>query len=107
MYLSRHVHYTLGQGICVNLLHVIGDGCGVTDPGVLSWLIAGYSLTAGTFILFTGRVGDLVEWNRTVRDRLRPVRNIVARLWLGCVHTLRLIRLCEGDAGRWTCNYST
>jgi hypothetical protein len=53
-----------GLGICVDVLHVIGDHYGITDPGVLSWLIAGYSLTVGTFILFTGRVGDLYGWKR-------------------------------------------
>lgn len=26
-------------------LHIIGDGLGISDPGELSWLIAGYSLT--------------------------------------------------------------
>ncbi|KAF2023021.1 hypothetical protein EK21DRAFT_105518 [Setomelanomma holmii] len=43
----------------LNILHIIGDDLGITDPGVLSWLIAGYSLTVGTFILLSGRCGDL------------------------------------------------
>lgn len=43
----------------LNILHIIGTDLGITDPGVLSWLIAGYSLTVGTFILLSGRCGDL------------------------------------------------
>lgn len=40
-------------------LHVIGASFGTTNPGNLSWLAAGYSLTVGTFILPAGRWGDL------------------------------------------------
>lgn len=43
----------------LNILHIIGDDLGMHDPGVLSWCIAGYSLTVGTFILLSGRFGDL------------------------------------------------
>lgn len=43
----------------LNILHIIGDDLGITNIGVLSWLIAGYSLTMGTFILLSGRCGDL------------------------------------------------
>lgn len=43
----------------LNILHILGPALGITDPGVLSWLIAGYSLTVGTFILLSGRCGDL------------------------------------------------
>jgi MFS family permease len=43
----------------LSILHIIGNDLGITDPGVLSWLIAGYSLTVGTFILLSGRCGDL------------------------------------------------
>ncbi|KAE9984727.1 hypothetical protein EG328_008344 [Venturia inaequalis] len=46
----------LGQVLAI--AHIIGDSFGITDPGVLSWLIAGYSLTVGTFILISGRLGD-------------------------------------------------
>lgn len=48
------------------LTHQIGDTFGITNPGNLSWLIAGYSLTVGTFILFTGRLGDLFGYKRMV-----------------------------------------
>jgi MFS family permease len=40
-------------------LHVIGRTLNTTNPGQLSWLPAGYSLTVGTFILPAGRWGDL------------------------------------------------
>ncbi|KIW15221.1 hypothetical protein PV08_05266 [Exophiala spinifera] len=40
-------------------LHVIGHTFNTTNPGQLSWLPAGYSLTVGTFILPAGRWGDL------------------------------------------------
>ncbi|KAJ5641849.1 hypothetical protein N7490_005849 [Penicillium lividum] len=48
----------------LGILHQIGDSFGVTNPGVLSWFIAGYSLTAGTFILVAGRIGDLFGYKR-------------------------------------------
>lgn len=50
----------LGQ--CISILHVIGDNFGLTNPGELIWLIAAYSLTVGTFILISGRLGDLFGW---------------------------------------------
>jgi MFS family permease len=43
----------------LNILHIIGSDLGISNPGVLSWLVAGYSLTVGTFILLSGRCGDL------------------------------------------------
>ncbi|KAI1340826.1 major facilitator superfamily transporter [Xylariaceae sp. FL0016] len=46
------------------LLHVIGQSFGVTEPARLSWLVAGYSLTVGTFILFSGRLGDAFGYKR-------------------------------------------
>lgn len=52
----------LGQ--VLSILHVIGDDFGITDAGVLSWLIAGYSLTVGTFILLAGRLGDIYGYKR-------------------------------------------
>lgn len=52
----------LGQTL--GILHVIGDSFGLTNPGDLSWLIAGYSLTVGTFILVAGRFGDLFGYKR-------------------------------------------
>lgn len=51
-------------GGTVNILHVIGDSYGVEQPGELSWLVAGYSLTVGTFILFSGRLGDAFGYKK-------------------------------------------
>ena len=48
-----------GIGICLSPLDIMGKSFGITNPGTLSWLIAGYSLTVGTFILISGRCGDL------------------------------------------------
>ncbi|KIW78101.1 hypothetical protein Z517_07934 [Fonsecaea pedrosoi CBS 271.37] len=45
-------------------LHVIGRSFNTTNPGQLSWLAAGYSLTVGTFILPAGRWGDLYGHKR-------------------------------------------
>ncbi|OAP57598.1 hypothetical protein AYL99_08336 [Fonsecaea erecta] len=45
-------------------LHVIGHTFNTTNPGQLSWLAAGYSLTVGTFILPAGRWGDLYGHKR-------------------------------------------
>ncbi|KAF1738006.1 Drug resistance protein [Beauveria bassiana] len=41
------------------LLRKIGRSFGVADPAQLAWLVAGYSLTVGTFILISGRLGDI------------------------------------------------
>ena len=48
-----------GLGQCLSILHVIGDRFHITNPGDLSWLIASYSLSVGTFVLIAGRFGDL------------------------------------------------
>lgn len=37
---------------------IIADSFGVSNAGRISWLISGYSLTVGTFILVGGRFGD-------------------------------------------------
>lgn len=52
--------FTNQLGLCNTLttLEIIGESFGVTDPGQLSWTIAGYGLTVGTFILIGGRLGD-------------------------------------------------
>ncbi|KAF7591512.1 hypothetical protein BBP40_001502 [Aspergillus hancockii] len=51
-------------GICVSALDIVGDSFGITEPGILSWFIAGYSLTVGTFILVFGRFGDVFGYHR-------------------------------------------
>src|SRR6516165_7551896 len=48
-----------GLGQTIAPLHIIGDHFTTTNPGQLSWYIASYSLTTGTFILFAGRLGDI------------------------------------------------
>ncbi|KAL6719019.1 multidrug-resistance type transporter aminotriazole resistance [Lecanora helva] len=53
-----------GLGQCLDILQVIGDSYGLTNPGELSWLIAAYSLTVGTFILIAGRLGDVYGYKR-------------------------------------------
>ncbi|KIW07015.1 uncharacterized protein PV09_01910 [Verruconis gallopava] len=52
----------LGQA--VSIINVIGESFNITSPGILSWLLAGYSLTVGTFILISGRLGDLFGYKR-------------------------------------------
>lgn len=47
-----------GLGNTLTTVGVIGESFGITSQGQLSWLIAGYSLTIGTFILIGGRLGD-------------------------------------------------
>ncbi|KAJ5557066.1 major facilitator superfamily-domain-containing protein [Penicillium frequentans] len=51
-------------GICVATLDIVGDSFHVTEAGVLSWFIAGYSLAVGTFILVAGRCGDIFGYHR-------------------------------------------
>lgn len=43
---------------------MVGESFGVTDHGELAWILAGYSLTVGTFILISGRMGDLYGYKR-------------------------------------------
>ena len=52
----------LGQGLAT--LHVVGRSFGITDQSQLSWLIAGYSLTIGSFILISGRFGDMFGYKK-------------------------------------------
>lgn len=54
----------MGLGQVLSILHIIAADFGVTDPGIKAWLIAGYSLTVGTFILVSGRLGDLFGYKK-------------------------------------------
>ncbi|KAF2725481.1 putative major facilitator superfamily transporter [Polychaeton citri CBS 116435] len=54
----------MGLGQTLSILHVIGRSFDIENPGILSWLIAGYSLTVGSFVLFSGRLGDLFGYKR-------------------------------------------
>ncbi|KAG5981220.1 hypothetical protein E4U55_003179 [Claviceps digitariae] len=46
------------------LLGTIGETFHITSPPRLAWLVAGYSLTVATFILFSGRLGDVLGYKR-------------------------------------------
>lgn len=46
------------------LLRTIGESFHITSPPRLAWLVAGYSLTVGTFILISGRLGDVFGYKR-------------------------------------------
>ncbi|KAH9883710.1 MFS general substrate transporter [Xylariomycetidae sp. FL2044] len=48
----------------LSILHIIGDSLNITTPGPLVWLVAGYGLTVGTFILPAGRLGDLFGYKK-------------------------------------------
>ncbi|KAF2158704.1 hypothetical protein M409DRAFT_71496 [Zasmidium cellare ATCC 36951] len=54
-------HFTtqVGLGQLLAIVQIIGADFDITSPGILSWLSAGYSLTVGTFILISGRMGDI------------------------------------------------
>lgn len=54
----------VGLGQVLSILHVIAADFGITEPGIQAWLIAGYSLTVGTFILVSGRLGDLFGYKK-------------------------------------------
>jgi MFS family permease len=54
----------VGLGQTLAILHIIGDHFGIGKPAELAWLIAGYSLTVGSFILISGRFGDVFGWKR-------------------------------------------
>lgn len=48
----------------LTIVRVIGKSLGISDPVVLSWLIAGYSLTIGSLILISGRFGDIFGYKK-------------------------------------------
>ncbi|OJJ78521.1 MFS transporter [Aspergillus glaucus CBS 516.65] len=48
----------LGLGQSMDIVRIIGEWYNLTNSNDLSWLIAGYSLTIGTFVLIAGRLGD-------------------------------------------------
>ncbi|KAL1887303.1 multidrug-resistance type transporter aminotriazole resistance [Sporothrix stenoceras] len=55
-----------GMGNTIATVSVVGETFGISseDSGHLSWLVAGYSLTIGTFILVGGRLGDEIGHKR-------------------------------------------
>lgn len=52
----------LGQALAP--IDIIAESFGKISPGEKSWFIAAYSLTVGTFILISGRVGDIMGHKR-------------------------------------------
>lgn len=48
----------------MSIIHIIGETWGLQDSASLSWLVAGYSLAVGTFILFSGRLGDMFGYKK-------------------------------------------
>lgn len=52
----------LGQALVP--IDIIAETFGDVSPGELSWFIAGYSLTVGTFIMISGRLGDIFGHKR-------------------------------------------
>ncbi|KAK5000185.1 hypothetical protein LTR66_000907 [Elasticomyces elasticus] len=52
----------LGQAI--SPVHIIAGSFGVNNPGEEAWFSAAYSLTLGTFILISGRLGDILGHKR-------------------------------------------
>ena len=56
---SSNIFTQGGLGMTIIPIRAIGNGLGITDPGGLSWFVAAYSLTVGTFILIAGRLGDI------------------------------------------------
>ncbi|KAL9075827.1 MAG: hypothetical protein Q9157_003862 [Trypethelium eluteriae] len=55
-----------GLGSVLAILPILSASLGIADRGAQAWLIAGYSLTVGTFILVSGRLGDLYGHRRVL-----------------------------------------
>ncbi|KAK4902186.1 multidrug-resistance type transporter aminotriazole resistance [Elasticomyces elasticus] len=59
----------VGLGQTLPIVHVLGNSLGVSKPGELNsgqlaWITAGYSLTVGSFILISGRLGDFFGYKK-------------------------------------------
>lgn len=52
------------MGQVLSIVHIIGATWGLQESPDLPWLLAGYSLTVGTFILFSGRLGDMFGYKK-------------------------------------------
>ncbi|KAI1321016.1 major facilitator superfamily transporter [Xylariaceae sp. FL0255] len=55
-------HSGFHQTLCI--LRLISTDLNATQPGKPVWLMAGYGLTSGTFILLAGRLGDIYGYKR-------------------------------------------
>ncbi|PHH59068.1 hypothetical protein CDD81_3833 [Ophiocordyceps australis] len=81
------------------LLRDIGHSFGISDAPQLAWLVAGYSLTVGTFILLCGRLGDVFGYKRMLLIGLAcfSVWSMVAGLSVYSNYTLAVIsRVLQG-----------
>ncbi|KAK8232200.1 hypothetical protein IWZ00DRAFT_440352 [Phyllosticta capitalensis] len=56
---AAHLMIQAALGLALAPIDVIGQDMRTSNPGELSWFIAAYSLTVGTFILIFGRAGDI------------------------------------------------
>jgi MFS family permease len=63
----------LGQALAP--IDIIAADFGRVNPGEKSWFIAAYSLTVGTFIMISGRIGDIFGHKRVFA---------FGYAWLGC-----------------------
>lgn len=59
-----HLMTQAGLGQILAPIDTVARSFGTTNPGEMSWFIAGYSLTVGTFILISGRLGDIMGHKR-------------------------------------------
>ena len=69
-------------------LHIIGQSFGITNPSYLSWMPAAYSLTVGTFILPSGRLGDLFGHRKVF---------IIGYLWLAVWSVIAGVSVFSGQ----------
>lgn len=53
-----------GLGQAIAPMKIIAAGLGVENPGEEAWFAASFSLTVGTFILISGRMGDILGHKR-------------------------------------------
>ena len=62
---STNILAQAGLGMTVVPLDIIGKSFGTLSPGQLSWFVAAFSLTVGTFILVAGRLGDMYVFSKS------------------------------------------
>lgn len=55
-----------GLGHVLGILKVIAEDFGIESAAQESWLIAAYSLTVGSFILISGRLGDIFGYKTMI-----------------------------------------
>lgn len=56
---SSNIVTQASLGMTIAPLNIIGRSFGSPSPGQLSWFVAAFALTVGTFILIAGRLGDM------------------------------------------------